>query len=109
MHFSYNTFIKTYSDKSSIPNAGNGLFAGENISPFTWIGFYPGKQTNVNDIKVHHMHIMGCVDEHKVIEANPNIKKGVHLVNEASKKHVANVWYVKFKDGNCLYFAATDI
>ena len=42
----YTTFVPTYTDKSTIPNAGDGLFSSNYLEPFTRIGYYPGKVSN---------------------------------------------------------------
>ena len=102
----YFTFVKTYLSKSKMDKAGNGIFAKEDIKPFKWIGFYPGKiiDTKVDDIK-YPRYVMGTLNPQTVIEGNPKIKKGVHLVNESNRNNPPNVWYIKLKNLNCLYFA----
>ena len=105
----YKTFIPTYTAISKIPNAGYGLFTKIYLEPFTWIGFYPGDVTNNFDSCENNMHRMGTLDNKYVIEADSNIKNGVHMVNEAGCNTKANVWYVKLSNNYCLYFASTSI
>lgn len=111
LNIPYKTYTPTYTKQSTISGAGLGLFAKNNISKFDWIGFYPGVLCNKNEKNKFEniMYIMGCSDNIHIIEADSNIKCGVHMVNEAGKDNVANVWYVKFKDGNVLYFAGQQI
>ena len=107
MKIPYKTFVPTYTDKSSIPNAGNGLFTETYLEPFTWIGFYPGKVTNNYNSK-NEMYVMATLDN-KYILADENIKKGVHMVNEAGENNIANVWYIKLPNNYCLYFTGKPI
>ena len=103
----YETFIPTYTSKSTILNAGDGLFTKTFIKSFTWIGFYPGKITKTYNNK-NKFHIMGTINN-KYIIADQTIKKGVHMINEAGKNNIANVWYIKLSNDYCLYFAGKDI
>ena len=103
----YKTFIQTYTDKSTIQNAGYGLFTKVYLKPFTWIGFYPGKITDKYNSK-NEMYTM-CTSDNKYILADPNIKYGVHMVNEAGKNNIANVWYVKLSNNYCLYFTGKSV
>ena len=107
--FPYKTFVQTYTSKSPMTQSGNGLFSKSYIPEFSWIGFYPGIIKNNTDVIIHRQHIMGCLSNKHVIEADANIYHGVHMINEANDKLSANVFYIKLTNGACLYFAGRDI
>ena len=103
----YTTFVATAAADSSIQNAGTGLFAAEALPQFTWIGLYPGKVTARRNGK-RADHTMGSIDDMYII-AEEEVKTGVHMANEASAPHAANVWYLKLDNGYCLYFAGEHV
>ena len=103
----YTTFALTAAADSSIQNGGTGLFAAEALPQFTWIGLYPGKVTARRNGK-RADHTMGSIDDMYII-AEEEVKTGVHMANEASAPHAANVWYLKLDNGYCLYFAGEHV
>ena len=103
----YETFPVTEERPSVMDGAGTGLFAVERLEPFTWLGFYPGKVTSkINGKRVSHT--MGSIDDLFIV-ADPAIKQGVHMVNEATTPLAANVWYVKLENGFVLYFIGVEV
>ena len=109
MNVPYKTFPKTYSKKSLIKGAGIGLFTKKKLEKFEWIGFYPGVLDKIENVNGNAAYIMGTRKLGVVISANEKEMKGVHLVNEGNNMYKPNVWYVKFKNGLCLYFAGREI
>ncbi len=109
MDIQYVTFPKTYIDNSCINGAGIGLFAGEDLEKYDWIGFYPGKMDNIENIEGDPAYMMGTRKVDIIISADRNIKSGVHLVNEGNNCNLPNVWYVKLENYLCLYFAGRNI
>lgn len=103
----YTSFVATAAADSSIQNAGTGLFAAEALPQFTWIGLYPGKVTARRNGK-RADHTMGSIDDMYII-AEEEVKTGVHMANEASAPHAANIWYLKLDNGYCLYFAGEHV
>lgn len=108
----YVCLVSTRLAKSSMAKAGDGLFAVEYLPPFTWVGFYPGKVTATFNRK-RESHTMGTVDnangDKQFIIADANVKEGVHMINEAGKNIVANVWYAKLPSGYVLYFTGREV
>ena len=109
MDIPYKTFIKTYVKKSTIENAGVGLFTEKKLRKFDWIGFYPGRLDKIEDIVGDPAYYMGTRNQRKIISADGDIKMGVHFVNEGNNYHLPNVFYVKLYNNYCLYFAGRDI
>ena len=99
----YTTFGLMLAANSTIQSAGTGLFADEQFPQFTWIGLYPGKVTARHNGK-REDHTMGSIEGMYII-AEEEVKTGVHMANEATAPHAANVWYLKLDNGYCLYFA----
>ncbi len=104
----YTTHVETKVKKSSIKGAGLGMFANQDIPKLTVIGFYPGTLKHKKDIN-NINYVMGTRTKHLVIEPNPRIKTGVHMINEASKGRSANVLYKKLRNNMCIYFSIDDI
>tara|TARA_A100001011_G_scaffold390178_1_gene473084 strand:- start:8 stop:544 length:537 start_codon:yes stop_codon:yes gene_type:complete len=109
MNIQYNTYCKTYVKKSNIKGAGLGLFLGEKLEKYDWIGLYPGIMDKIEKINGDPVYIMGTRKPGIVISADGNIKRGVHLVNEGNNNNLPNVFYVKLYSGKCLYFAGRNI
>ena len=109
MNIPYETFTKTYVAKSTIYNAGIGLFSGQKLKKFDWIGFYPGIMGKREKVIGDLAYVMGTREPGIIISANGNIKDGVHLVNEGNNTNLPNVFYVKLTSGLCLYFAGRKI
>ena len=105
----YRSFVPTRALSSKIPGAGTGLFSEDLIAKYTWIGFYPGKVTSKTNRKLAS-HTMGTSRDLYII-ADPGVKTGVHMVNEATVGFgEANVYYVKLShSGYVLYFAGRDV
>lgn len=108
MKIPYFTFPKTYVKNSNIIGAGKGLFLDENITKYDWIGFYPGKIDKIGNIQPNE-YTMGTLFNNIIINANPNILRGVHLINEGNYEYKINTFYVKLSNGLCLYFAGKNI
>jgi len=104
----YTTHVKTRVKKSKIPNAGLGMFAGEDIPKNTVIGFYPGRVIPRTKAKYHN-YTMSTKNKRLVIEPNPRIKNGVHMINEAGINQRANVLYKTLEYNQCVYFSVDDI
>jgi len=108
----YVCLVPTRLAKSSMAKAGDGLFAIEYLLPFTWVGFYPGKVTATFNRK-RESHTMGTVDnangDKQFIIADADVKEGVHMINEAGRNTVANVWYAKLQSGYVLYFTGREV
>ena len=106
----YTTFIRTESQPSILGEcAGTGLCTTFDIPAFTWIGFYPGDIT-VRRNRKKDSHTMASLNPGVFIVADPAIKTGVHMINEASPDCPANTYYVKLPGGNnVLYFTATEL
>jgi len=105
----YKTFITTETHTSVLgPCAGDGLIAVHDVPAFTWIGFYPGKITTRRNRK-RDSHTMGTtMSPQTFIVADPSIKTGVHMINEASPAYPANTCYIKVDNSPIvLYFTLT--
>jgi len=109
MTFPYDTFVPTHVGESTIPNAGRGLFASTAVEAFTALGFFPGivKPRLSRDLAPGYR--MGSLDPDWAIEPDPSVTPGLHLINEASRGHQANVWYVKLAGHRCLFFSGMAI
>ena len=115
----YTTLVRVSAQQSAMRGAGTGMFAQERLAPFTWVGFYPGKVVSSLCLLAPgtggaaggaasvttNMHTMGTAGGALVIIADPAIRTGVHMINEASAPLLANVWYAKLANGYVLYFA----
>ena len=106
-HIPYESFVPTFTAPSTLPSGGDGLFAVDALPPFTWLGFYPGKCSKRFNGK-RQDHTMGTVDDAFII-ADAAIKEGMHMINEAGRCQVANVWYVKLDSGYVLYFVGRPV
>ena len=105
----YTTFIETATQQSVVgTDAGLGLICCCDVAKFTWIGLYPGDVTTRRHRK-RNTHTMETSTTGTFIVADPAVKTGVHMVNEATSTFVANTFYVKLPDETVLYFAGTDI
>ena len=105
----YTTFIETATQQSVVgTDAGLGLICCCDVAKFTWIGLYPGDVTTRRHRK-RNTHTMETSTTGTFIFADPAVKTGVHMVNEATSTFVANTFYVKLPDETVLYFAGTDI
>ena len=104
----YTTHVKTKVKKSKIPNAGYGMFAAEDIPKHTVIGFYPGKVIHKSKI-TYPNYVKEKKNKKLVIEPNPRIRTGVHMINEAGKNEQANVLYKKLEYNQCVYFSIDNI
>ena len=104
----YVTHVKTRVKKSKIPNAGYGMFADEDIPKHTVIGFYPGKVIHKSKAR-YPRYTMRTKNKNLVIEPNPRIKTGVHMINEAGFGQQANVLYKTLEYNQCVYFSVDDI
>ena len=107
-HIEYACFTATYVAPSLLSGGGDGLFTVERLLPFTWIGFYPGKVVkNMDDKK--QVHTMGCEECCAYITADSTYKAGLHMINEAGRDGVANVWYAKLRCGYVLFFVGREV
>ena len=115
----YISFIETVVGPSTLPSSGDGLFSMNHVPQFTWIGFYPGDVSKrFNGKKKDHtmgttvLATNGKLDdprEKAFIIASASVKEGMHMVNEAGRSRLANVWYVKLDNGFVLYFSGVAI
>ena len=107
----YKTFVPTITRASIVSEtAGVGLVTIDALPKYTWIGFYPGDVTTRRHGK-RTSHTMETSTSGTYIVANPAIKTGVHMVNEATSTYPANTFYVKLGT-HCnmvLYWAGRDI
>ena len=111
-NIAYTAFVATVTAPSKLPDAGSGLYAATDLTPFTWLGFYPGEISAHFD-DANNLHTMGTAALCKgavvpaFIVADAAIKEGMHMVNEAGRDQAANVWYVKLGSGYVLYFVGS--
>ena len=112
----YGTFVptrckpsKAYPDKGIRGmEGGDGLYSTTRITPFSWLGLYPGRVCD---------HLGSTRLEHTMRSAGGNFivadprSLGVHLIREVPRdgKTAPNVWYVKLPNGYILYFASRTI
>ena len=76
--------------------------------PFTWVGFYPGEVVKNYD-HAREVHTMGCQECNAFIVADSAIKGGLHMINEAGRDGMANVWYAKLRCGYVLFFVGREV
>lgn len=120
----YVTLVPTSPQPSTIEGAGTGLMTVAALQQFDWIGFYPGKVTRrVNKKLLDHtmgLDVAGatCGGEAKATKKgkgplflvpDPEVPRGLHMINEPPPGRDVNVWYVKLENGFVLFFAGKAI